>query len=363
MIHGKNQKSLCMSDHNKQQTAFRSLPCRDNPILEQVTHTFLRDAKHTHHGEIHVLFSLHVDPRDRTEGEKQAYYSSALDQVMMFALVDTLVFLLGNRQTNALALRQRHPFGFTFANDEYVRNACGKFVASDILQVNNVEAAWMTITVSNDADATQVVATGDHGGVADGELGEGLDLAGLEIEFDGVVDANVWVRVADSATVVCNNVRHGTSLAVLEWVLAKCGEFALGEALHAAQFELGVVLYDTVQDKATLDIVQQAEVLAGLLNGDNVHEAGWVVHVAANLVIDLNLAIHDNHLTFSACKTVFETVAQQHQKGDALAKFVRASGWARGPDATKFAEHPMLWGIEPLHVLLRSARHGDELRG
>lgn len=281
----------------------------------------------------------------------------------MFALVNTLVFLLGNRETNALALRQRHPFGFTLTNDEYVGNACGKLVTSDILQVNDVEAAWMTIAVSNDTDATQVVAAGDHGSVADGELGEGLDLAGLEIELDGVVNADVRVRVANSATVVCNNVRHGASLAVLQWVLAECGEFALGEALHAAQFELGVVVDDTVQDEATLDVVQQAEVLAGLLDGDDVHEAGWVVHVATNLVINLNLAIHDNHLTFSACETVFETVAQQHQEGNALAKFVRAGGWARGPDATKFAEHPMLWGIEPLHVLLRSARHGDELRG
>ena len=38
-----------------------------------------------------------------------------------------------------------------------------------------------------------------------------------------------------------------------------------------------------MEDETTLGVVHETEVLIGLLNGDDIHETTWVVHVGANL--------------------------------------------------------------------------------
>lgn len=47
----------------------------------------------------------------------------------MFALVNALLLLLGNGETDTLALRERHPLGGALTDDEHVGNACGELVA------------------------------------------------------------------------------------------------------------------------------------------------------------------------------------------------------------------------------------------
>jgi len=38
-----------------------------------------------------------------------------------------------------------------------------------------------------------------------------------------------------------------------------------------------------VKDETTLGVIEETEVLIGLLDGDDIHESTWVVHVGANL--------------------------------------------------------------------------------
>jgi hypothetical protein len=65
--------------------------------------------------------------------------------------------------------------------------------------MDNVEATIVTLTVGQDTNTTHVATTSDHGDGASVELDEVGDLAGLEVNLDGVVDLDERVRVADAA--------------------------------------------------------------------------------------------------------------------------------------------------------------------
>jgi hypothetical protein len=65
--------------------------------------------------------------------------------------------------------------------------------------VDNAEATIVTLTVGDDTDTAHVTTTSDHGDGASVELDEVGDLAGLEVNLDGVVDLDQRVGVADAA--------------------------------------------------------------------------------------------------------------------------------------------------------------------
>ena len=123
-----------------------------------------------------------------------------------------------------------------------------------ILDVDDVEATNVLLTVNDHASPAHVATTGDDDDVTGIELDEVCDLVLLDIKFDGVVglDARVWV--ADSPAVVGDDVGDA---------LGTNSQFSDLEELVA-----GFLRGDAVDGETTLDIVKKAEVLAGLFNGD-----------------------------------------------------------------------------------------------
>lgn len=83
-------------------------------------------------------------------------------------------------------------------------------------------------------------------------------------------------------------------------------------SLDLAQLVLCLFGGDAVDGEATLGVVDEAEVLASLLDGDNVHEAGWVSGIGADLAIDLDQALHDNRLGLAGVEGVFQTANTGH---------------------------------------------------
>lgn len=70
--------------------------------------------------------------------------------------------------------------------------------------------------------------------------------------------------------------------------------------------------------KVILDIVKQTEVLARILNGDDVHEAGEVGLISAGLVIAGDAdeaALLDDHGHFTAGQHVLQAVAEEDDEG------------------------------------------------
>ena len=76
--------------------------------------------------------------------------------------------------------------------------------------------------------------------------------------------------------------------------------------------------------ETTLDIVEETEVLARLLDGDDVHEAGGEGLVSADLAVDLDETLLDNSSDLLAGEGVLHAVTQEDGEGEGLAELVRA---------------------------------------
>lgn len=255
----------------------------------------------------------------------------------MLLLGETLVELLDDGLADAVVLGEGDHGSVTLANDEDVGQTGGERVTSGVLDVDNFEAARVLLQLGDDADTADVSAASDLDQVANLE-GDSLDnLAGLEVELDGVVRLDVRVGVSDGSAVVRGEVR--------DVVLAEDG------SADTAQLELGLLRADSVDDIAALGVVQETEVLVGLLDRDDVHVASRVARVAADLAVDLDELLQDDEGHLAAGERVFEAVTEQDHHGEALTEFVGSVARARSKDTAHLAEHPVLRRVNTLQVL------------
>jgi len=216
-------------------------------------------------------------------------------------------------------------------------------VASGILDVDNVKGSLVLLLVDDGTDTTGVMTTGDHAEGADIELDEITDLSGLKVEHDGIIHSNVRIRVADSAAIVGGDVRD-TALAELN-------------ALNLAELVGRLLLADAVDNKATLGVVEEAEVLISLGNVNDIHETNGVGLVSADLAVDVDQAVHEDGDNLLAGQSILQAVSEEKDEGQALASLVGTGRWLRGKDTRKLVKKPVLGGIQPLQMLLRATHH------
>lgn len=107
------------------------------------------------------------------------------------------VTLLGDGELDTLALWQRDPW-LLGTDDEDVVLTGGEGVVYGILDVDDVETSIVTLAVGDDTNTTHVTTTGSHGDDSSIELDELGDLAGGQIDLDGVVNLDGWVWVTDT---------------------------------------------------------------------------------------------------------------------------------------------------------------------
>jgi hypothetical protein len=88
----------------------------------------------------------------------------------------TAVTLLGDGKLDTLALGEGDP-GLLLADDEDVALTGGELVVNGVLDVDDVEATIVTLTVGDDTNTTHVTTTSGHGDHTSVEADEVLDLA------------------------------------------------------------------------------------------------------------------------------------------------------------------------------------------
>jgi len=233
-------------------------------------------------------------------------------------------------------------------------------MSPSILEVDNIERTRVHFFTHEDTNTTSVSTLRHHRHISDIEFDDINNLVLLYVELDSVVKVDFRIRVADGAAIVGDNVRDGTCLALLTRVTANHRLGTLGFLHNLEELEFRVSGVDLLKDKTTLDVIQEAELLVRLGDGDDIHESSRVIRVSADLVVDFNEAAHDNDGYFATSESVLKTVTQDETERKAFTKFVRSRTWTRSPFTTKLVEHPVLWSSEPLKVLLRSARHGEK---
>ena len=245
--------------------------------------------------------------------------------------------LLNDVVLEALALGEANKSVVGLADDKHVAETGGELVATGVSDVDDLERTSVLLATDDDAHATDVAPAGDHDCVADLKLDKVDNLAGGEVDLDGVVGADRGVGVADGARVVGRE--EGDALTA---------DLDLG---HTAQLEGGLLGSDGVDRETALDVVEETEVLAGLVDGDDIHEAGREVRVGADLAVDLDKTLHHNVGNLTAGERVFQAVAEEQHQRKALTELVRTSRRTGRIGTAKLVKHPVLGRCKSLKVM------------
>ena len=103
------------------------------------------------------------------------------------------------------------------------------------------------------------------------------------------------------------------------------GNAALAElhTLNLAELVLCLLVCYPVDGEAALGVVDQAEVLAGLLDRDDVHQPRGEGGVGADLAINLDEALHEDGVDLAGVERILETVAEEDDQRQRVAELVR----------------------------------------
>jgi len=170
--------------------------------------------------------------------------------------------------------------------------------------------------MGNDTNTTHVATTSNHCNSTSIELDEVGDLASVPVNLDSVIDLDGWVWVADSSSIMRNQVWDSS--------------FANLHSLNLAGFVFCLSLFDAVDSEAAFGIVDKTEVLASLVDGDDIHVASRIGKVCSNLAIDLDQALHQDGSRLAVIQGVLEAVSEEDNQRKAVSSFVRARGCLRG---------------------------------
>ena len=145
-------------------------------------------------------------------------------------------------------------------DDEDVANSGGEGVTVGVLDVDNVEGAGMSLSGHDSSNSASVTSSSDHAKVAGVKLDGVLDLASGDVHLDAVIDLDDGVGVSDGPSI--SGVQVGDSVG------------ASLDGSDLAQLVLGLLGGDPVHGEPSLHVVDDTEVLSGLLDLDHVHETG-----------------------------------------------------------------------------------------
>jgi len=241
--------------------------------------------------------------------------------------VDT--FTLGERDKRLLIITDHEDVGETG----------GESVTTGVLNVCDLVRTGVVLNVLENTDTTNVVTTSGKNSGTVIELNNTVDFTSCEVQLNSVVLLNVRVGEADSTAVVCNDVWHLILTDVLTDDLAK--------------LEASFSILNTVGLEATLKIVQDAEVLTSLVDGDDVLEAEGELVVTAALAIDedVGFAGFADLETLLLGEGVVETLTEEAGDWDALAEFVGTGAGTGGVNTTELVKAPVGGGEHALQVL------------
>jgi hypothetical protein len=98
--------------------------------------------------------------------------------------------------------------------------------------------------------------------------------------------------------------------------------FAQLHSLDLAEFVLCLGGFNTVDGETALGVVDQTEVLASLLDRDDVHETRRVGDIGSHFAINLDETLHQDSIGLSVVQGVLEAVSQEDDQGKAVALFL-----------------------------------------
>jgi hypothetical protein len=128
--------------------------------------------------------------------------------------------------------------------------------------------------------------------------------------------------------------------------------FAELNSADFAQLVGCLLVADTVNGEAAFGVVDKAEILARLLNANNVHEPRGERHVGPDLLVNGDQPLHEDGPSLAVVESILEAVSDEYNERHTIARFVRTGRCFRSVGAGQFVEQPVRWGAQPLLMLL-----------
>merc|ERR1719452_299508 len=227
------------------------------------------------------------------------------------ALLSTepLVPLLSDGQLDTLALGQRDVWLVTLADDEDIAQPGGKDMTIAILHVDNVERSLMPLPGHDGSNPASIATSCDHAEVASVEPDGVLDLASGDVHLDTVMYPHGRGRVADGPAIT--GVQVGDVLG------------ASLDLTDTAQLVLSLSSSDAVDNESALHVIDDAEVLPGLLNLDDIHKASGEPGVSPQLAVNLDQTLLADGFHLLHGQGVLETVPEEKCNGKGLRLLVK----------------------------------------
>jgi hypothetical protein len=95
------------------------------------------------------------------------------------------------------------------------------------------------------------------------------------------------------------------------------------DTLDLSELVLCLLLGYAVDGEAALGVVNEAEVLARLLDRDDVHQPRGEGGVGADLAVDLDEALHENGVDLAGVERILQSVAEEDDQRQRVAELVR----------------------------------------
>ena len=231
---------------------------------------------------------------------------------------------------HTLAFWQTNPWLF-LSNDKHIAFSSSKRIVDCILDVDDIEASIMTFTMRNNTYTTHVTPTCDHGNGSSVELDEIGNLAGSQIDLDGVIDFDDRIWVSNPILISLSSVsiliivfflsnqtlvqrlidepRHlrASIMRNQEWDSSP----AQLNSLDLPKLVLCLGSLDPVHGEAAFCIIDKSEVLAGLFDCDHVHETSRVGGVGSNFAVNFDESLHEDGFRLTAIEGVLEPVSNE----------------------------------------------------
>jgi len=199
--------------------------------------------------------------------------------------------------------------------------------------VDDVETTIVALTVSDNTNTTHVATTNNHGDHTSVELDEVTDFAGGKVDLDGVVDFDGGVGVSD--TIIPSAFYNVSNHSLIQRLIGasdlrasimrnQVWDSTLSNlnSLDLAEFVFCLGLFNAVHSEAAFSIVDQSEVLASLVDGDDIHEASRIGMIGSNLAVDLDQALHEDGSGLAAIKGILEAITNEDNQRQAVTAFL-----------------------------------------
>ena len=106
-----------------------------------------------------------------------------------------------------------------------------------------------------------------------------------------------------------------------------------------------------------LDVEDETEVLAGLVDLHNIHESSGELGIGTDFAVNLDEPLLQDGLDLLAGQSVLETISQENSQRHGFTTTVRSRVGASSVHTTQLVQHPGLGRCQALHMFLWPSNH------